>query len=86
MKALLGVVSLLVVLAIVGLVASRQLKALGHAGAASTPNADLPAAPQMSGRGSVREQARQLEDKVANDVAKAMAQGAAARQDESEKP
>jgi hypothetical protein len=78
MKALFGVVSLLVALAIVGLVAVKQLKAVGHVGASAVSEAGVPAVPAMSGSGTVREQARQLENKVAGDVAKAMAQGAAA--------
>jgi hypothetical protein len=71
MKAMLGVVSLLVVLAIGGLVMSRQLK--GQAPAA--------AAPAASGSGSVRTQAKQLEDQAASDVAKALQQGAARNAD-----
>ena len=85
MKALFGVVSLLVALAIVGLIAARQLKAVGHVGgAAAAPNGNA-VVPAMSGSGTVREQALQLENKVANDAVKAMNQGAAARQVESEK-
>ena len=79
MKAVFGVVSLLLALAIVGLVAVRQLKTLGQTG-------PLAAAPQASANGAVREQAVQLESKIANDVAKAMAAGAAARENETEKP
>ena len=86
MKALFGVVSLLIALAIVGLVAVKQLKAVGHVGAASPANADVPAVPQMSGSGTVRQQARQLENKVADDVVKAMNQGAESRKEEAEKP
>ena len=77
MKAIFGVVSLLVALAIVGLIAVRQMKAIGHVGAVATTGAGVPAVPAMSGSGTVREQAKQLENKVADDVAKAMAQGAA---------
>ncbi|MBS0445591.1 MAG: hypothetical protein JSR59_06525 [Proteobacteria bacterium] len=73
MRALFGVVGLLVVVAIVGLLAARQLHRL-----APTPVAGgvVPA----SGA-SVREQAQQTERQVADDVAKALAQGAAARRD-----
>lgn len=87
MKAVFGVVSLLVALAIVGLVAVKQLKAVGHVGG-PTPVAgiDVPAVPQMSGSGTVREQSRELQNRVANDAIKAMNQGAEARQSESEKP
>jgi hypothetical protein len=86
MRAVLGVVSLLIALVIVGLLAVKQLKAVGRTGAAAASEAGVPAAPQMSGSGTVREQTHQLENKVAKDVAKAMEQGAAARKDESEKP
>ena len=77
MKALFGVVSLLVALAIVGLITVKQLKAVGG---------DVPAVPQMSGSGTVRDQSHELQNKVANDAIKAMNQGAEARQAESEKP
>jgi hypothetical protein len=83
MKAVFGVVSLLVALAIVGFVATRQLKAVGYiAGAA--PSADTSAStalPQISGSAPVGDQARQIETQVANDVAKAMQQGAARQAD-----
>jgi hypothetical protein len=87
MRALFGVVSLLVALAIVGLIAVKQLKAVGHTGTApASAEAGVPVVPQMSGSGTVRQQAQQLENKVANDVAKAMNQGAEQRREESEKP
>jgi hypothetical protein len=84
MKALFGAVSLLVALAIVGLVMVKQLRAVGHVGPSST-DASLPAVPQMSGSGTVREQAQTLENKIANDAVKAMNQGAAAHEREAEK-
>ena len=86
MKALLGMVSLLVALAIVGMIAVKQLKAVGKTGAPAATSADVPAAAQMSGSGTIREQSRELQNKVANDVTKALNQGAAARQEQSEKP
>ena len=87
MKALFGIVSLLIALAIVGLVAVKQLKSVGRAGTpAAATQSDLPAVPQMSGSGSVADQSRELQRKVADDVAKAMKQGADARKDESDKP
>jgi hypothetical protein len=85
-KALFGVVSLLVALAIVALVAVKQLKAVGHGTAPAVAEAGVPAMPQMSGSGTVREQTQQLQNKVADDVAKAMSQGAAARKEEADKP
>ncbi len=87
MKALFGVVSLLVALAIVGLIAVKQLKAVGQTGRAGAASEAVGVAvPQMSGSGTVRQQAQQLQNKVANDAVNAMNQGAAARKDESEKP
>lgn len=87
MKALFGVVSLLVALALVGLVAVKQLRAVGKSGAPSAAaQADLPAIPQMSGSGTIRDQSRELQNRVANDAIKAMNQGAEARKEESEKP
>ena len=87
MRMLFGVVSLLVALAIVGLVAVKQLKAVGRTDAPSAAvPAALPAVPQMSGSGTVADQSRELQKRVADDVAKAMKQGAEARKDESDKP
>ena len=76
MRAVFSVVGLLVVLAIVGLVAKRQLQAAGQGVAA--------VAPAASG-GNVVEQSRQLQEQVKSDVAKALEQGAAARKDEADK-
>jgi hypothetical protein len=81
MKAMFGVVSLLVALTIVGLVVVKQMKATGLVAAPAVEAAGLPAAPTMSGSGALREQSQQLQNKVAQDVAKALEQGAAARQD-----
>lgn len=86
MKAMFGLVSLLVALAIVGLIAVKQLKAIGKTGAPAATSADAPAAPQMSGSGTIRDQSRELQNRVANDAVKALNQGAAARQEQSEKP
>jgi hypothetical protein len=85
MKAMFGVVSLLVALAIVGLIAVRQLKAVGAVGPAVTTDAGVPNVPQMAGSGTVRERAVQLQQRAADDVAKALSEGAAARRDATEK-
>jgi hypothetical protein len=85
MKAMFGVVSLLVALAIVGLIAVKQLRAVGGAGAAPAAQAGLPAAPALSGSGTVREQSQQLQKQVAGDVTKALEQGAAARSEQADK-
>jgi hypothetical protein len=73
MRAVLGLVSLLVVLAIVGLIASKQLKGapgkLSPASIAASATVGLPT-------GTVREQSQQLQDKVRSDVNKALQQGA----------
>ena len=87
MKAVFGVVSLLLALAIVGVVAVKQLKAVGHVGGPTAGAAiGAPAVPQMSGSGTARDQSRELQNRVANEAMKAMNQGAEARQAESEKP
>jgi hypothetical protein len=70
-KAMLGVVSLLLALAIGGLLMTRQLKS----------QAPAAAAPSVAASGSVRAQAKQLEDQAASDVAKALQQGAARNAD-----
>ena len=95
MKAMFGVVSLLVALGIVGLLAVRQLNAVGHAGASASAGASTaseastsdgaPAVPAMAGSGTVREQAVQLQNKVAADAVKAMNDGAAARSEAADK-
>ena len=86
-RAVFGVVSLLVALVIVGLVLVKQLKAVGPLGAAPTATgSQASSAPAIPGRGNVRESAVQLERKVADDVAKAMEQAASARDAEIEKP
>lgn len=67
MRALFGVVSLLIVLAVVGTLVKKQL------GTASQPVA--PASPSASA--TVSEQSQQLQDRVRSDVTKALDQGAA---------
>jgi len=84
MRAIFGVVSLLVVLAVVGLLVVNQLKAVNHSVSSAAVQAGVPGASAASpAQGTVREQAQQLQQKVANDVIKAMEQGA--RKDESDK-
>jgi len=78
MKGLFGVVSLLVALVIVGFVAVKQLRAVGHV-SVERPGVDAPAAPGET----VREQSQRLQDKVRSDVVKALEQGA--RKDEVDK-
>ena len=80
MRAVFGVISLLVVLAVVGLLASRQLRTAGLAGAVQ-PHAGGAAASAAT----PREQARQVQQQVAADVAKALEQGTAARRDDADK-
>ena len=67
MRAMFGVVSLLIVVAIVGIVASRQLKA-ANAAPSAAPSSMVPPA-------SVREQSQQLQQRVTNEVAGALQQG-----------
>lgn len=76
MRVVFGVVGLLVALAIVAVVAKKQLQAVGASVTA--------VAPAASGA-TVVEQSRQLQKQVGADVVKALEQGAAARRDEAGK-
>ncbi|MEO8153065.1 MAG: hypothetical protein ABI605_08350 [Rhizobacter sp.] len=77
MRAVFGVVSLMIVVALVGLLAGRQLRAMrGEAPPASAGAASAPV--------TVRQQSLQIQDKVVNDVTKALEQGAA-RKEEADK-
>ena len=88
MKAMFGIVSLLIALAIVGFLAARQLKTAAPsatsgstAAAAETAGVALPGA---TASGTVREQSQQIQQKVKDDVAKALQQGVEARKDTSD--
>ena len=72
MRAVFGIVGLLVVLAIVGVVARKQLQATGQAVSAAVPAA--------SGA-NVAEQSRQVQHQIMADIGKALEQGA--RKDEA---
>ena len=85
MKAMFGVVSLLVALAIVGLLAARQLKAVAPSIAPGAAGAEAAAVPSFAGSGTLREQSQQLQQKVQDDVTKALAQGAASRAEQADK-
>ena len=78
MRAFFGALSLLVVLAVVGLLVKSQLGAIGHTVSSAAPGAVLPAS------GTVHEQSQQLQQRVKDDVTKALEQGAA-RSDEQAK-
>jgi len=69
MRAVFGIVSLLVVLAVVGLLARKQMKAVDSA---VPPAASAPA-------GSVRDNAARVQEQVASDVAKAVEKAAQTR-------
>jgi len=66
MKALFGGVSLLVVLALVGVLASRQFKATAQVATPTTNNAATPS--------TVKQQSAQVQEQVRNDIAKAVEQ------------
>ncbi|RQP23455.1 hypothetical protein [Piscinibacter terrae] len=76
MRAIFGVLSLLVVLAIVGVMAKKQLQAVNSIGSsrpAAQAGADATtAAPAAS---TVRAQSQQIQQQVLNDVNKALQQG-----------
>jgi hypothetical protein len=68
MKALFGVVSLLLALAVIGVLASRQLRA--------TATAPGPAAVPTTPGATVPQQSQQIQEQVRNEVNKALEQGA----------
>ena len=80
MRALFGVVSLLVALAVIGVIASRQLKA-GIGPLATTVDT---AASAPAPAGTPAQQSQQLQSQVKDDIAKAFEAGKAQR-DEAEK-
>ena len=79
MRAIFGVVSLLLVLAIVGVLAMRQLRATGQAVGTALPAETVSASGAPAA--SAREQSQQLQQRVHSDVTKALEQGAAARKE-----
>lgn len=85
MKAMFGIVSLLIVLAIVGFLAARQLKTAATSGSTAAAAATAGVAlPGVAASGTVREQSQQIQQKVKDDVAKALQQGVEARKDTSD--
>lgn len=82
MRAVFGVVVLLVALAIVGMLAVKQLKATGQSVGAALPAAGGSATEATAA--NVREQSQQLQQRVQSDIAKALEQGGAARASEPE--
>jgi len=86
MKAMFGMVSLLIALAIVGILAARQLKTAAPSvapGASAAAAAGLSAS-GLAATGTVREQSQQIQQKVKDDVSKALGQGMAPRKDASD--
>jgi len=78
MRAIFGVVSLLVALAIIGIIAKKQLQAVHNVGASLPPaqtstDGGPTAAPAAS---TVRAQSQQMQQRVVDDVNKALQQGA----------
>ena len=91
MRAVFGVVALLIVLGVIGMVAARQMKSGSRA---LTVGAEAATSGQATGRpdttppapaGNVREQSQQLQQRVKDDVSRALEQGAAARKEAAEK-
>ena len=74
MRAIFGVASLLVVVAIVSFVAGKQLRAVRQVPATST--GAMAASTANAGSANARDQAQQLQQQVGDDVAKALEQGA----------
>lgn len=78
MKMLFGVISLLIVLAIVGVSMSHRTRSLS---VSATPGA----ASDAAGNGTPREQSQAIQQRVADDLAKAMNQAAEARKGAEDK-
>ena len=78
MRGVFGVVSLLLVLAVVGVLGLRQLRATGQVVGATLP-AEAGAA--SGAEAPLREQTKRLQQRVQSDVSKALEQGAAARKE-----
>ncbi|HJV61847.1 MAG TPA: hypothetical protein VJ743_12940 [Albitalea sp.] len=83
MRALFGVVALLVVLAILGIVATRQLRSVSHSVGASLPPAQSSAEARAAAvpASDVRGEVRQLQQRTVDDINKALEQGAQRNQD-----
>jgi hypothetical protein len=75
MRAVFGLISLLVVLAVVGILASRQLGAT-RAAVRASPSAPEAATPAAT---DVRAASRQLQERAKDDVVRALQEGAARR-------
>jgi hypothetical protein len=78
MRALVGIVGLLVALAIVGTLAMKQLRATGQAVQQAAPEA-------AAGGTTVREQSQQVQRRVESGVGQMLQQGADKRADEAAK-
>jgi hypothetical protein len=74
MRAIFSVVGLLLVVAVVGLLATKQLK-----------SAVAPVAPGAAPGSSPIQQSQALQQRVRNEVSQALEQAAAARKDEADK-
>jgi len=78
MKAIFGAVSLLVVLAIVGLMAKKQLQAVNNVGVSLPPaQTGVETSTVAPSASTVRAQTGQVQQRVADDVNAALQQGAA---------
>ena len=84
MRAILGVVSMVIALAIVGVLALKQLRATGQIAGAAPP-ATAAGASDNAVPATTAAQARQLQQRVQADVAAALAQGAASRAEDAQK-
>ncbi|CAN5843028.1 hypothetical protein BH11PSE8_BH11PSE8_09350 [soil metagenome] len=82
MKMLFGVISLLIVLAIVGVSMSHRSRSLSVSGMAPAAGQ---AASDASASATPREQSRAIQQRVADDLAKAMSQADAARKSAEDK-
>jgi len=87
MRGLFGLVSLLIVLAIVGVLAMKQMRAVNSSVGASLPPAQSGVETARAGPAAsdVHSESRQAPQRLANEMSKALEQGAAARKEEADK-
>ena len=84
MKALFGIVSLVVALALAGVLVAKQSKTALAVLPVSAPAESGASSVPAAGSSNVREQSQQLQQRVRDDVAKALEQGAATRRNEAD--
>ena len=76
MKSVLGILSLLIVLAVLAFVAKRQLQSVAVVPSPNRIGASVPSGTNATGSGNVADQARALQDRARDQATRAVQQGA----------